>query len=293
MDAIRAGTLALGVLLLVGAVVGAGFYLSSPAPQHVGAAPADFPAESITFVSGSGARLSGWFLAGRPGGGAVVLMHGVRGNRLAMLRRARLLHSEGFAVLLFDFQAHGESPGQRITFGRLEGLDAAAAVAYVRQRLPNERIAAIGSSLGGASALLGPAPLPVDALVLESVYPDIGSAIANRIRVVLGPVVGRLAAQPTAWLFETILPPFLGMRPADLRPIDHIAKVTAPLLMMSGTVDDRTTITETRAMFARAPEPKVLWAVEDAGHYDLEGYAPDAYRARVLAFLAERLRPVR
>ena len=288
-----AGTLALGVLLLVGAVVGAGFYLSSPAPQHVGAAPADFPAESITFVSGSGARLSGWFLAGRPGGGAVVLMHGVRGSRLAMLRRARLLHSEGFAVLLFDLQAHGESPGQRITFGRLEGLDAAAAVAYVRQRLPNERIAAIGSSLGGASALFGPAPLPVDALVLESVYPDIGSAIANRIRVVLGPVVGQLAAQPTAWLFETILPPFLGMRPADLRPIDHIAKVTAPLLMMSGTVDDRTTITETRAMFARAPEPKVLWAVEDAGHYDLEGYAPDAYRARVLAFLAERLRPVR
>lgn len=288
-----AGTLALGILLLVGAVVGAGFYLSSPAPQQVGAAPADFPAESITFVSGSAARLSGWFLAGRPGGGAVVLMHGVRGNRLAMLRRARLLHSEGFAVLLFDFQAHGESPGQRITFGRLEGLDAAAAVAYVRQRLPNERIAAIGSSLGGASALLGPAPLPVDTLVLELVYPDIGSAIANRIRVVLGPVVGQLAAQPTAWLFETILPPFLGMRPADLRPIDHIAKVTAPLLMMSGTVDDRTTITETRAMFARAPEPKVLWAVEDAGHYDLEGYAPDAYRARVLAFLAERLRPVR
>ena len=56
-------------------------------------------------------RLSGWFIAGRPGGGAVVLMHGVRGNRLAMLRRARLLHAEGFSVLLFDFQAHGESTG--------------------------------------------------------------------------------------------------------------------------------------------------------------------------------------
>jgi pimeloyl-ACP methyl ester carboxylesterase len=286
-----AGAVALGVLLLLGAVVGAGFYLSSPALERIGAAPADLPAESVTFASGSGAQLSGWFVAGRPGGGAVVLMHGVRGNRLAMLRRARLLHSEGFAVLLFDFQAHGESSGQRITFGRLEGLDAAAAVAFVRRRLPNERIGAIGSSLGGASALLGPAPLAVDALVLESVYPDIGSAIANRIRAVLGPVVGVLAARPTAWLFEAILPPFLGMRPADLRPIDHIGKVTAPLLMMSGTIDDRTTIAETRAMFARAPEPKTLWAVEGAGHYDLEGYAPEAYRARVLAFLIERLRP--
>lgn len=282
--------LALGIVMLLGAVVGAGFYLSSPARERIGAAPADLSAENVTFDSGSGARLRGWFVAGRPGRGAVVLMHGVRGNRLAMLRRARLLHSEGFAVLLFDFQAHGESAGERITFGRLEGLDAAAAVAFVRQRLPDERIGAIGSSLGGASALLGPQPLPVDALVLESVYPDISSAIANRIRVVLGPVVGGLAARPTAWLFEAVLPPFLGMRPVDLRPIDHIANVSAPLLMMSGTIDERTTIAETQAMFARAPEPKRLWAVEGAGHYDLEGYAPDAYRARVLEFLTEWLR---
>jgi fermentation-respiration switch protein FrsA (DUF1100 family) len=283
-------TLALGAFMLAGAVIGAGFYLSSPAPASIGAAPADLPAENVTFVSGSGARLRGWFVAGRPGSGVVILMHGVRGNRLAMLRRARLFHTEGFSVLLFDFQAHGESPGERITFGRLEALDAAAAVAFVRQRLPNERVGAIGSSLGGASTLLGPAPLPIDALVLESVYPDIGSAIANRVRVVLGPIVGGVAARPTAWLFELILPPFLGMRPAELRPIDHIGKVAAPLLMMSGTVDDRTTIAETRAMFAQAPEPKLLWAVEGAGHYDLEGFAPDEYRSRIVAFLAAHLR---
>ena len=285
-----ATTLAVGALALFGAVVGAGFFLSSPAPARIGAAPADLPAESVTFASGSGARPSGWFVAGRPGGGAVVLMHGVRGNRLAMLRRARLLHAEGFSVLLFDFQAHGESAGQRITFGRLEGLDAAAAVAFLRQRLPNERIGAIGSSLGGASALLGPAPLPVDALVLESVYPDIGSAIANRVRVVLGPIVGAVAARPTAWLFEAILPPFLGMRPAELRPIDHIGKVTAPVMIAAGTRDTRTTMAETRSMFDRAPEPKLLWAVAGAGHVDLEGYGPEEYRARVVAFLAARLR---
>jgi uncharacterized protein len=284
------GAAALGTLLLVGTVVGAGFYLSSPASEHIGSAPADLPAESVTIASGSGARLSGWFVAGRPGGGAVVLMHGVRANRLAMLRRARVFHSEGFAVLLFDFQAHGESTGQGITFGRLESMDAAAAVAFLRRRLPNERIGAVGSSLGGASALLGPAPLPVNALVLESVYPDIGSAIANRIRVVLGPAIGGLMMWPTAWLFEAILPPFLGMRPGDLRPVDHIARITAPVMIASGTRDTRTTIAETRTMFDRAPEPKLLWMVEGAGHVDLEGYMPDEYRSRVVAFLAERLR---
>jgi fermentation-respiration switch protein FrsA (DUF1100 family) len=283
----------LGATLLIAAVIGAGFHLSAPAPADVGPPPADLGAEVVAIASGSGAELKGWFIAGRPGAGAVVLLHGVKGNRLAMLRRARLLKSAGFSVLLFDFQAHGESAGTRITFGRLEGLDAAAAVVFVRQRLPGERVGAIGSSLGGAAALLGPQPLPVDALVLEAVYSDIGTAIANRIRVVLGPTLGGAVAQPIAWLFERVLPPFLDMRPADLRPINRVADVTAPLLMASGTHDDRTTMAETIALFARAPEPKFLWAVEGAGHVDLEGYAPDDYRARVLPFLLERLQAVR
>src|SRR5262245_24202674 len=225
---VGAGAILLVAALLVAAVIGAGFYLSAPARAVVGAPPPDLGAEVVTIASGSGAELKGWFIAGRPGAGAVVLLHGVNANRLAMLRRAQLFKSAGFSVLLFDFQAHGESAGTRITFGRLEALDAAAAVAFVRQRLPAERVGAVGSSLGGAATLLGPQPLPVDALVLESVYSDIGTAIANRIRAVLGPALGVVVARPIASLFELVLPRFLGMRPADLRPIDHIASVTAP-----------------------------------------------------------------
>jgi fermentation-respiration switch protein FrsA (DUF1100 family) len=286
---VGASAILLGAALLVASVIGAGFYLSAPARASIGPPAPDLGAEIVTIVSGSGAQLKGWFIAGRRGAGAVVLLHGVKANRLAMLRRAQLFKSEGFSVLLFDFQAHGESAGTRITFGRLEALDAAAAVAFVRQRLPGERVGAVGSSLGGAAALLGPRPLPVDALVLESVYSDIGVAIVNRIRAVLGPVLGGVVARPMARLFELVLPPFLGMRPADLRPIDHIGNVTAPLLIACGTRDDRTTMAETMAMFERAPEPKLLWAVGGARHVDLEGYAPGEYRARVLAFLTERL----
>src|SRR5439155_11809470 len=101
--------------------------------------------------------------------------------KLAMLGQRGLVKAEGFSVLLFDFQAHGESTGARITFGHREGQDAAAAIAYMRARLAGERVGAIGSSLGGAAALLAPKPLEIDALVLESVYSDIRSATENRI----------------------------------------------------------------------------------------------------------------
>jgi fermentation-respiration switch protein FrsA (DUF1100 family) len=289
---------AVGVILfilagVVGGVIAAGFLMSAPARATIGAAPADLHAESIAFASDSGATLAGWFILGQPGAGVVVLMHGVRSNRLSMVRRARLLKGAGFSVLLFDFQAHGESTGARITFGHLEGLDARSAVAYVRERLPGERVGAIGTSLGGAAALLAPQPFALDALVLEAAYPDIDKAIANRVRVVLGPTLGAAVAPPAVWLFGLVLPPFLGVSRTDLRPIDHISDMLVPLMVASGTRDTRTTIVEAQAMFERGRVPKSFWAVEDARHVDLEAYAPDDYRSRVLSFLIKQLQQPR
>jgi fermentation-respiration switch protein FrsA (DUF1100 family) len=274
---------------LAGGVIAGGLYLSAPAYAVIGPPPRDLPAEPVTLSSASGATLRGWFISGRSGAGAMVLLHGVGANRRSMVPRARLLHAAGFSVLLFDFQAHGESTGDRISFGRREALDARSAVAYLRQRLPNEHIGAIGTSLGGAATLLGPGPLDVNALVLESVYAEIDLAIANRLRVVGGAYLGAAVAQPVARLFEILLPPLLDVRETDLRPIDHIAEATAPILLASGTDDTRTTITEAMALFRRAREPKTFWAVEGAGHVDLERFAPDEYRRRVLPFLMERL----
>ena len=217
-------------------------------------------------------------------------MHGIWGNRLQMVRRAQVLHRHGYAVLLFDLQAHGESTGTRITFGRREGMDAASAVSFVRGRAPGERIGAIGVSLGGAAALLGPGPLPVEALMLESVFPTIDAALTNRLRAALGPILGRIAPPLLARVFKAVLPPILGVTAADLRPIDRIYALTAPVLVASGAADDRTPLAKAEALFARAPEPKRFWPVPGAGHEDLERFDPDAYWDVVMPFLASNLR---
>ena len=126
--------------------------------------------------------------AGRRSGG-VVLVHGVRETRRAMLDRARFLHRAGYAVLLFDLPAHGESEGDRVTFGAGEASAVRAAVDLLAESLPTQPIAALGFSLGGAACLLGHEPLPVDALVLEAVYADIDTAVANRLRLYAGAAV--------------------------------------------------------------------------------------------------------
>ena len=277
---------ALGVAGLCASVVIVGLMLSSPHPSAIGPPPPDLPdARPVRIASGSGSVLGGWWIAGSRGGGCVVLMHGVRANRLSMARRARMLRENGVSVLLFDFQAHGESAGRRITFGHLEALDAAAAVAFARERVPEERVGVIGISLGGAASLLGTGLLPVDALVLESVYPDIDAALSNRLRAHLGPLIGAVFTPVLTPLFKLLLPPILGVGPAQLRPIDRIAAVTAPVLIASGTVDAHTPLSEAEALFARAREPKQFWAVAGAGHVDLELHDPEGYRRTVLPFI--------
>jgi fermentation-respiration switch protein FrsA (DUF1100 family) len=99
-----------------------------------------------------------------------------------------------------------------------------------------------------------------------------------------------LLSKPLAWVLALATAPLLGIAPGDLRPIDHMAKVRAPLLILIGAIDTYTTVAETNAMFARAPEPKSLWIVDNAGHVDLREYAPEPYRARLSDFLSRHLR---
>src|SRR5215471_463760 len=172
-------------------------------------------------------------------GGAVVLMHGYGGDRTSMLDRARFLSRAGYTVLLFDFQASGESPGKHITFGYLESRDARAAVNFLRSRAPGERIGVIGVSMGGAAALLATPPLDADALVVEMVYPTINQAIDDRLESRFG-----ILGHPLTPLLSWQLKPRLGISAADLRPIDRLGTLPVPKLVIAGDKDQYTKIEE-------------------------------------------------
>lgn len=268
----------MGVLFL------AGEELSAPAHATIGSPPADFPAESVFIPNGSSTSLAAWFIPGQGKTAGVVLLHPVRANRLAMLDRARFLWRAGYSVLLFDFQAHGESPGEHITFGYLESKDARAAVEYMKGRLSGGPVAVLGCSQGAAAAILGDKPLGAKAVVLEAAYPTIEEAVGNRVRMRLGPL-----AIPLTPLLLLQMKPRLGISPADLRPIDHIGDLGAPVLIIAGTKDQHTTLAESQRLFDQASAPKEFWAVEGARHVDFHRYAKEAYEQRILEFFAKRL----
>jgi fermentation-respiration switch protein FrsA (DUF1100 family) len=259
--------------------------LVAPANHSVGPPPSGFPVEDVSIRSDSGSTLAAWFVPCDHATATVILLHPNRGDRRAMIDRAALLHELGYAILLIDFQGHGESPGANITAGYRERLDVVAAVQFARAENPHHRIGVVGRSLGGAAALLA-SPLDIDALVLESVYPTISEAVHNRIAMRLGPLSHVLAP---ALLVQ--LKPRLGISPSQLRPIDHIHDAGCPVLVATGDRDRRTTLGETKRLYQAAREPKRMVVFAGAGHDDLLRHDRDRYQ-EIVVFLDAYLRAV-
>ncbi|SCY27409.1 Alpha/beta hydrolase family protein [Nitrosospira sp. Nl5] len=282
----------LAAVILV--AIGVGELLTGAAPTAVdslaGTLSTDFPVEPVQIPVKAGsrdrdARVHGWLRRGARGGGVLLLVHSIRSNRVEMLSRARFLNAQGYGVLLIDLQAHGETDGDRITFGVRESEDVEASVAYLRENFPSERIAAIGVSLGAAAIVLAQHALKLDAVVLESLHPTIEEAVENRLRLHLGEFGPALSP-----LLLSQLSFRLDISPTELSPITRIGDLNAPLLLISGTDDQHTKVAETRRLFDAARQPKEMWIVPGGGHFNMHAYAGKEYEDRILDFFERYLR---
>jgi pimeloyl-ACP methyl ester carboxylesterase len=281
--------LSLALALLAGAILVAGgisWRLASSfiAPaNHSVTMPADFPAAAVSIAGDGHSIAASWRNLG--GNSPVVLLvHGAGGDRRSTLPRARLLVEVGFSVLLIDLQAHGETPGESITFGWRESADVRAARDWVRAQAPGRRIGVLGASLGGAAILLGEQPVGFDAVVVEATYPRLRDAIRNRMKLRAGGL-GRVLSPLLEWQVQ----PRLGVQVHELEPIRAIERLGAPVLVVGGSRDAYTPEKETRELFAAAAGPRELWIVDGATHQDFARFDPAGYREHVVGFLKRML----
>jgi pimeloyl-ACP methyl ester carboxylesterase len=108
----------------------------------------------ISIVAADGVQLRGWSM--RPiaaNGNAVILLHGVGDNRMGMLGYADLLLSRGYAILLPDARAHGESGGELATYGVKESGDVRRWYDWIERTEFPRCIDGLGNSMGAALLL--------------------------------------------------------------------------------------------------------------------------------------------
>jgi pimeloyl-ACP methyl ester carboxylesterase len=242
--------------------------------------------EEVRFTTSDGVGIAGWWWPGRDPQKGIILSHGIRANRLAMLPRAEWLHKTGYSVLLFDFRGCGESGGEG-SLGYAERLDVEAAMAFLREKKGVREMALIGQSMGAAAdAMAADHWDGVKGAVLEHLYNRLEVAVRARVRSRAG------------WLEPVLSPlllwqvrPRLGFAPEQLAPVLAIRKARCPILLAFGG-KDRTIPSEAAGeLFAAAPQLSTLWLKEAAGHQDLYRFDPKSYEAKIGGFLKDTLGP--
>ncbi|MEM0968978.1 MAG: alpha/beta fold hydrolase, partial [Verrucomicrobiota bacterium] len=231
----------LAVVVLVGS------RLVAPQPGMVGNPPEGF--QEVSFLSTSGSRLQGWWSAEAEAKGSILLLHGIRSDRRSMMGRARFLREEGYNTLAIDLQAHGESEGQQITFGYLESRDVGAALRFLKEQDEDLPVAVIGTSLGGAAALLSSfGDSWVSAYVVEAAFSELETATRNRVEERIGMALGKVVTP----LLIGQLPIRIGLRPRSLRPISRVKEKEGAIFVINGSDDQRTTADEAQLFYDQA-----------------------------------------
>ncbi|MDH4138884.1 MAG: alpha/beta fold hydrolase, partial [Anaerolineae bacterium] len=257
------------------------------APMTSTPAERGLPFEPVTFISGDGLRLAGWYIPSH-NGATIILCHGLGDNRVGMLPRAALLAEHGYGSFLFDFRAHGESEGEMVTYGYAESDDVLAAVDYLLSRpdVDPERIGILGGSLGAATAIRAAAhSTRLKAVVAESAFTSLEDEVASSFKAFSG-----LPAFPVAPLTVAFAQWQTGLRISEVRPVDDIPAIAPrPVFIIHGTDDDLIPAEQGLRLYEAAGEPKELWMVGGMGHESALGILPDEYERRVIGFFDKAL----
>jgi len=245
----------------------------------------------VAVTANDGSTLRGWSIRPLHGNGdAVILLHGVADNRMGMIGYADLLLRHGYAVLLPDARAHGESGGELATYGIIEAGDVRRWYDWVEQAERPRCIDGLGNSMGAAQLLESlPAAPGFCAVVVESPYANFREASYDRLAERLG---------VEAWLGRTLLRPaveagFLYARwkyGVDLEqnsPENAVAASSVPVLLIHGLKDTNLPSRHSEMILARNSSRKpavVLWEPAEAVHTGAAAAEPEEYERRLIGW---------
>jgi uncharacterized protein len=243
--------------------------------------------ESHRLTTRDGLEIGAWSIKGNPGKPSVLVLHGNGGSRRNSLKRAELLASQGFGVLLISHRAHGDSTGDFNDIGFGARLDVVAAVEFLERARPGECIVVLGTSLGSAAAIFASKELAhrVHGYILESPYQSLKVAVRNRVQNALVLPV----------LYHVVYGGLLVVAPLVLPHVDQISPVNSitdiptdtPILILAGGLDHKARPDEARLLHERVRDHSRLILFERAGHGKFLDEVPQLYRQTILGFLSD------
>jgi uncharacterized protein len=301
-----------GVYLLLSAVGGVLLMESAlhpqrrPVAQQSGFALAQWAPGGVADVEiegADGAELKGWYA--QPSawkGDSVILLHGVGDNREGVTSYAVMFLRSGYAVLLPDSRAQGESGGMIGTYGLLESGDLQRWSGWIAKQanLAGSDAHArctyfFGESMGAAIALESTAvQSEVCAVVAEASFSSFREIGYERIAQGLGSSVGfsHIFALPmvnSAFLYARLR---YGLDFDQASPEGKLAASHVPALLIAGLDDRNIPARHSIQIVKLAGVQTQLWLVAGAGHTSAASVDSAAFERRVIGWFAAHSRKV-
>ena len=239
----------------------------------------------------AGIELNGWWLpAAESDAPTIVVVHGKGGcvRHPEVLAPAAMLHRLGYGVLLIDLRDHGASTIEdgRYAGGMEEYRDVMGAIDWLFDaEHPHSDIGVVGTSLGGATAIItGGADARVAAVWEDSSYSELERRVEEELEqrgfptifAPAGPLVARLVSGDD-WTSHTVL-----------GETENLAG--RHLFVTHGEMDDSTYVSHAYDLLEAAEIAGVevdSWIVPEAGHVAAMFLHPEEYQRRLGAFFEE------
>lgn len=217
-------------------------------PEAERVAPADAGltgVEERVIETGDGHRVVAWYGKAPPGAPTLLYFHGNAGSLASRSERIRKYAAHGRGIFMMSYRGYSGSSGRPSETANVS--DAKRAYDALRaEGVAAHDIIIYGESLGSGVAVQVAAEKQAAGLILDAPY----TAIVD------------LAASQYPWL------PVRPMLLDRYESTAHIARVTAPLLIVHGARDAVIPVTMGKALYERANAPKDMAVIPGAGHAD-------------------------
>lgn len=230
--------------------------------------------EPLKFVASDGVELSAWwFPAQGHAQGTVVHCHGNAGNITGHYIQIAWLPPAGFNVLCFDYRGYGESKGRVTRAGTILDVRAAINQAMSMDGVDARTVLLFGQSLGGVVAIVAAAErADLAGVVVDGAFSDYRAEVEWALKQSW--MTRGLAKLIARWGIS---------RGYDA--IDAVERVApTPIFLLHGKEDRVCPWEMSHDLFERAGEPKELWLIPGAGHYEALHELAEVTRPKLLAF---------
>lgn len=300
----------IGLVLIIGILVGAGFYMLSYAlqPQHRGldieqsytemyerypflegwvdSLNAKQALRDTFMINTEGKQLHALYIdAAIPTSKTAVIVHGYTDNAVRMLMIGYLYNkSLGYNVLLPDLQFHGLSEGNAIQMGWKDRLDVQKWIDLVINKYGEEtQLAVHGISMGAATTMMLSGenqPSQVKCFVEDCGYTSVWDEFSQEIDTEFG-----LPPFPLLHVASSLSKLKFGWSFTEASALKAVSRCQLPMLFIHGDADTFVPTWMVYPLYQAKPEPKELWIVPGVIHAQSYLKEPEAYTRHVGEFL--------